>query len=132
MAGLILAAEVARGRGPGLAGRQGPAPFRSSPFPRPARCSALTAVTAHAGLDILLAIRLRDPRQVIHAILDGPACIGGKGPLSGVTRAAGEPVCGEPSQFGEPPAGLWETVITCASCAVIVRAEGIELTGCTL
>ena len=89
-------------------------------------------VTAHAGLDILLAICLRDPRQVIHAILDGPACIGGKGPLSGVTRAAGEPVCGEPSQFGEPPAGLWETVITCASCAVIVRAEGIELTGCTL
>jgi hypothetical protein len=89
-------------------------------------------VTAHAGLDILLAIRRRDPRQVIHAILDGPAYIGGKGPLSGVTRAAGEPACGEASQFGEPPAGLWGTVITCASCAVIVRAEGIELTGCSL
>ena len=80
----------------------------------------MTAVTAPS----------RDPRQVIHAILDVPACIGGKGPLSGVTRAAGEPACGEASQFGEPPAG--ETAITCASCAVIVRAEGIELTGCTL
>jgi hypothetical protein len=94
--------------------------------------SLVTApVTVHAGLDILLAIRRRDPRQVIHAILGGPACIGGKGPLSGVTRAAGEPVCGEPSQFGEPPAALWGHVITCASCAVIVRAEGIELTGCS-
>jgi hypothetical protein len=90
------------------------------------------AVTAHAGLDILLAIRRRDPRQVVHAILDGPAYIGGKGPLSGVTRSPGEAVCGEASQFGEPPAGLWETAITCPSCAVIVRAEGIELTGCTL
>ncbi len=89
-------------------------------------------VTAHAGLDILLAIRRRDPRQVVHAILDGPACIGGKSPLSGVTRAAGEPVCGELSQFGEPPAGLWDTVITCASCAVLVHAEGIELVGCSL
>jgi hypothetical protein len=89
-------------------------------------------VTAHAGLDILLAIRLRDPRQVIHAILDGPACIGGKGPRSGVTRSPGEAACGEASQFGEPPAGLRETAITCASCAVIVRAEGIQLTGCTL
>ena len=89
-------------------------------------------VTAHAGLDILLAIRRRDPREVIHAVLDGPVAVTGHGPLSGVTRSAGEAACGEASQFGEPPAGLWETVITCASCAVIVRAEGIELTGCTL
>jgi hypothetical protein len=97
-----------------------------------AHLDAAAPVTAHAGLDILLAIRRRDPRQVIHAILDGPAYIGGKGPLAGVTRSAGEPACGEASQFGEPPAGLGETVITCASCAVIVRAGGIELTGCTL
>jgi hypothetical protein len=89
-------------------------------------------VTAHPGLDILLAIRRRDPRQVVHAVLDGPAVIGGRGPLYGVTRMPGESACGEASQFGEPPAGLRETVITCASCAVIVRAEGIELTGCTL
>jgi hypothetical protein len=90
------------------------------------------AVTAHAGLDVLLAIRLRAPRQVIHAVLDSPAFIGGNGPLSGVTRLPGEAACGEATQFGEPPAGLWETVITCASCAVIVQAEGIELTGCSL
>jgi hypothetical protein len=90
------------------------------------------AVTAHAGLDILLAIRRRDPREVIHAVLDRPVVIGGRGPLSALTRSPGEAACGEASQFGEPPAGLWETVITCSSCAVIVRAEGIELVGCSL
>jgi hypothetical protein len=89
-------------------------------------------VTAHAGLDILLAIRRRDPREVIHAVLDRPAVIGGRGPLAGVTRLPGEAACGEASQFGEPPAALWGAVITCASCAVIVRAEGIELVGCSL
>jgi hypothetical protein len=92
----------------------------------------MAPATAHAGLDVLLAIRLRNPRQVVHAVLDDPAVIGRRGPFSGVTRMPGEAVCGEASQFGEPPAGLWETVITCASCAVIVRAEGIELAGCSL
>jgi hypothetical protein len=89
-------------------------------------------VTAHAGLDILLAIRRRDPREVIHAVLDGPIAVTGRGPLSGVTRSAGESACGQASRFGEPPAVLWGIVITCPGCAVIVRAEGIELTGCTL
>ena len=90
------------------------------------------AVTAHAGLDVLRASARRNPREVIHAILDCPAVVGRRGPLAGVTRSAGEPVCGEASQFGEPPAALWGTVITCPGCAVIVRAEGIELTGCSL
>ena len=90
------------------------------------------AVTAHARLDVLLAIRRRNPRQVVHAVLDGPAVIGRRGPLAGITREAGEAACGEGSQFGDPPAGLWEDVITCAHCAVIVRAEGIVLEGCSL
>ena len=93
---------------------------------------AVAAVTAHAGLDVLRASARRDPREIIHAILDRDAVIGGRGPLAGITRLAGEPVCGEDSQFGEPPAALWETVITCPHCAVMVRAEGIELVGCSL
>ena len=52
------------------------------------------AVTAHAGLDVLMAIRRRDPREVIHAVLDRPAVIGGRGPLAGVTRLPGEAACG--------------------------------------
>jgi hypothetical protein len=93
---------------------------------------AAASVTAHAGLDVLRASARRNPREVIHAILDRPAVIGRRGPLAGVTRSPGEPACGEASQFGEPPAVLWETVITCASCAVIVRAEDIGLVGCSL
>ena len=49
-----------------------------------------------------------------------------------VTRSPGEAACGEPSQFGEPPEALRGTVITCRGGAVIVRAEGIELRGCSL
>jgi hypothetical protein len=90
------------------------------------------AVTAHAGLDVLRASARRNPREVIHAILDRDAVIGRRGPLAGFTRLAGQPVCGEVSRFGEPPDALWETVITCPHCAVTVRAEGIELTGCSL
>jgi hypothetical protein len=93
---------------------------------------AAAAVTAHAGLDVLRASARRNPREIIHAILDRDALIGRRGPLAGTTRSAGQPACGEISEFGEPPGALWETVITCASCAVIVRAEGIEFTGCSL
>ena len=78
------------------------------------------AVTAHAGLDLL-----------IHAILDVPAIVGRRGPLAGATRQPGEAVCGEASQFGPPPDALWEPVITCAYCAVLIRADGIELVGCS-
>ena len=77
------------------------------------------SVTAHAGLDVLAASRRRNPRTE-------------PGPFGTADRAAGEAVCAEPSEFGEPPAALWETVITCASCAVLVRAWGIELAGCSL
>jgi hypothetical protein len=90
------------------------------------------AVTAHAGLDVLRACARRNPREVIHAVLDRDAVIGRRGPLAGAARLAGDPVCGEVSRFGEPPAALWETVITCPGCAVLVRAEGIELAGCEL
>jgi len=89
-------------------------------------------VTAHAGLDVRRAHARRNSREVIHAVLDRPAVIGRRGPLLGVTRLAGEPVCGEADEFGEPPAALWEPVIMCPGCAVLVRADGIELTGCSL
>jgi hypothetical protein len=92
-------------------------------------------VTAHAGLDTLLARRPRNPREVIHAILDEPLQVDERASLGIVDRVAGEAVCGEPGQlgeFGEPPAALWDPVITCPACAVLVRTWGVDLKGCTL
>jgi hypothetical protein len=95
----------------------------------------VSAVAAHAGVDAALADRLGNRREVVHAILDGPLQIGRRASLGVVDRVAGEAVCGEPGQlgeFGEPAAALWDPVITCPGCAVLVRAWGVELTGCSL
>ena len=95
----------------------------------------MTAASAHAGLDIALASRPRSPREVIHAILDGPLRVDERASLGVAGRVTGEAVCGEPGEpggFGEPPAALWEPVITCPACAVPVRAWGVELAGCSL
>src|SRR5712691_3571235 len=57
--------------------------------------ASMTAVTARPGLDVLRACAQKRPREVIHAILEVDARIGDRGPLCGVTRLAGQPVCGE-------------------------------------
>jgi len=89
--------------------------------------------TAHAGLD-MRPRRPGNPRELVHAILDGPLRVDKRASLGVVDRVAGEAVCGEPGElgeFGEPPIGLWEPAITCAACAVLVRAWSVELTGCS-
>jgi hypothetical protein len=93
------------------------------------------AAVAHAGVDAALACRAGKRREVVHAILDGPLRVDERASLGIIDSVAGEAVCGEPCQlgeFGEPAAALWDPVITCPACAVLVRAWGIELAGCTL
>lgn len=93
------------------------------------------AVAAHAGVDAASAGRPGKRREVVHAILDGSLRVDERASLGVVDRVAGEAVCGEPGQlgeFGDPPAALWDPVITCPAWAVLVRAWGIELAGCTL
>ena len=72
---LILAAEVLVAAVL-LAGRPDPAPVLLVAFPASGLVFAMSAASAHAGLDIALARRPRSPREVIHAILDGPPCPG--------------------------------------------------------
>ncbi len=88
-------------------------------------------VAAHAGLDTRPR-RPGNPRELVHAILDGPLRVDERASLGVVDRVAGEAVCGESGELGEPPAALWEPVITCPACAVLVRAWGIALAGCSL
>ena len=98
--------------------------------------AAITAlVPAHAGLDLLQSRSRRSSREIVHAVLDAPFRVYERASLGVVGRVAGEAVCGEPGElgeFGEPAAALWEPVITCPACVVLVRAGGVELMGCSL
>jgi hypothetical protein len=93
------------------------------------------SAAAHAGVDVALADLMGNRRELVHAILDGPLRLDERGPLGVVDRVTGEAVCGEPGQLGEfcePAAALFDPVITCPACAVLVRAWGVELAGCSL
>lgn len=69
----------------------------------------------------------REVRQLTHAVLVKPWKLTARGPLKGVTRHAGQAVCGVDGPFDALPAELsGQPAISCEHCATTVAAEGIK------
>jgi hypothetical protein len=85
-------------------------------------------LTAHVGYAIEHGPRGgRDVREVYHAIADQDVTVGGGGPLCGIIRRRGEPLCGAAEAISPCPDGLFAPVVNCLTCQRIAQREHITV-----
>jgi hypothetical protein len=66
--------------------------------------------------------------RVNHAALDQAVTLTGRGPQRGITRHAGESICGEPAgRLSDTPVGLFDAELTCGLCYLLCRTEAVQI-----